>query len=131
MQARDVVVECTRSSDEERIPFPQIVGMLMAANVERYHADLVRMEKTYYMPDGETFVIPSRPSDGTPNAEFSAAGVEAAVRASQAGQIKYREFCRRVLEAGCVGYFVSLTGRRAVYFGRTSECHVELFPTAK
>ena len=36
-----------------------------------------------------------------------------------------------ILAAGCVGYFVCLTGRRAVYFGRTGENYIEPFPPAK
>lgn len=32
---------------------------------------------------------------------------------------------------GCVGYHVSLAGRRAVYYGRSGETHVEQFPPAK
>jgi len=63
-----------------------------------------------------------------PARAFSAAGVDAAVRAIQAQKIQYREFCERIAAAGCVGYTVSLTGRRAVYYGRTGESHVEMFP---
>jgi uncharacterized protein YbcV (DUF1398 family) len=59
---------------------------------------------------------------------FSAEGVAHAVGATQAGQIKYRAFCRQIAAAGCAGYFVSLPGRRAVYYGRTGETHVEHFP---
>jgi hypothetical protein len=43
----------------------------------------------------------------------------------------YKGFCEKVLAAGCAGYIVSLAGRRAVYFGRTAETHVELFPSTK
>jgi hypothetical protein len=32
------------------------------------------------------------------------------------------------MAAGCAGYIVSFTGRRAVYFGRNAEIHVECFP---
>ena len=58
-------------------------------------------------------------------------GVEKAVRAIQRQEIAYREFCRQIAGAGCVGYFVSLTGRRAVYYGRTGDEHVQWFPGAK
>ena len=61
---------------------------------------------------------------------FSATGVEAAVRAVQAGAIPYRTFCERVVAAGCVGYHVSIVGRRVVYYGRTGDSHVEWFPGA-
>lgn len=123
-----VLQDCTRGSDEERISFPQVVGKLMAAGVERYRADLLRHEKTYYMPDGRSQVVSNAVIDGTPAMAFSAAGVDSAVRDIQAGRIAYREFCRRVMAAGCVDYIVSISGRRAVYFGRSGESHVEMFP---
>jgi uncharacterized protein YbcV (DUF1398 family) len=125
---RDVVIECTRASDEERAQFPVIVGQLVAAGVERYHADLVRSEKTYYLPDGSNIVVPCHAVELQPAQAFSAQQVEAAVRASQQEEIGYREFCRRVVRAGCAGYWVSLVGKRAVYYGRTGETHVERFP---
>jgi uncharacterized protein YbcV (DUF1398 family) len=127
---RNVLRECTRGSDEERMTFGDVVGRLMQAGVERYHADLVRAEKTYYMPDGESEVVAAAPVGIAPAQTFSAAGVDAAVRAIQAGTIGYKTFCERVMQAGCVGYDVSLVGRSAVYRGRTGEAHVEPFPGA-
>jgi uncharacterized protein YbcV (DUF1398 family) len=123
-----VIAECTRASDEERITFPQVVGRLMEAGVERYHADLVRNEKIYYMPDGESELTPCHALGVAPAQEFAAPGVDAAVRSIQRGEIQYREFCARIAEAGCVGYVVSMSGRRAVYYGRSGEMHVEIFP---
>jgi uncharacterized protein YbcV (DUF1398 family) len=82
------------------------------------------------MPDGDAYQVTSADFGKMPAKDFIASGIEAAVRASQAGQIDYREFCKRVLKAGCVFYVVSLKGRRAVYSGRTGESHVELFPGA-
>lgn len=129
-KVRDVMTECTDASDQERMSFPEIVGRLVAAGVERYHADLLRGEKTYYLPDGESLAVPAQRVAAVPAPEFAPAGVEAAVRAIQAGQVGYGEFCRRIMESGCVGYIVSIAGRRAVYFGRTAECYVEPFPPA-
>ena len=126
---KKVMQDCTEASDEERITFPEVVGRLAAAGVERYHADLQRHEKVYYMPDGRSHAVASRPVEEPVAMAFSATGVAAAVGAAQAVTIQYGEFCRRIQRAGCVGYFVSMSGRRAVYFGRSSECHVEHFPT--
>ncbi len=126
-----VVRACTEDSDASRTTFGDVVLKLMAAGVERYHTDLVRAEKTYYMPDGTSEVVPAEAIAGTAPAAFSAEGVEAAVRAIQAGAITYKVFCERIVAAGCVGYFVSLAGRRAVYYGRTSDCHIERFPGAR
>lgn len=66
----------------------------------------------------------------TAAATFHTEGVEAAIRAIQAGQIGYKEFCARIMRAGCVSYIVSLAGRRAVYYGRTGDFHIEPFPHA-
>lgn len=124
------MLECTAASDAELMTFPEVVGRLAQAGVERYHADLVRAEKTYYLPDGASRVVPAKPAAAAPATAFSAAGVEAAVRAIQAQRIGYGEFCAQIAAAGCVGYTVSLAGRRAVYQGRTGETHVEPFPGA-
>ena len=127
-QFEAAVLECTAGSDAGRLSFPEVIGRLVAAGVERYHTDLVRAEKTYYLPDGETRTLPCHPVASSPAEAFDAAGVEAAVRTIQAGGVDYAGFCERIALAGCVGYLVSLLGRRAVYYGRTGETFVEPFP---
>lgn len=126
----EVVQECTDGSDQERVTFPEVVAKLAGVGVERYHADLLRAEKIYYLPSGESQRVQAAPIAAVPPAAFTADGVAAAVRAIQQQQIKYREFCERIAEAGCVGYIVSLAGRRAVYYGRTGDSYVEPFPAA-
>lgn len=125
-----IMQECAEASDQERITFPEVVMKLMAAGVERYHADLLRGERTFYMPSGESHRVSTEPSSETPANAFDAGDVEAAIRAIQQQKIKYREFCDRIVRAGCVGYMVSLAGRRAVYYGRTGDNYVERFPNA-
>jgi len=127
---KSVMEECTRASDEERITFGEVVDKLFAAGVERYHTDLVRADKVYFLSDGSSHRVAADAVAVTPALGFSADGVAAAIRAIQTGQIQYRQFCRMIASSGCVGYHVSLAGRRAVYYGRTGEIHVELFPQA-
>src|SRR3954447_238566 len=122
---KDVVREMSRASEEERISFPDVVEALMAAGVERYHADLLAGTKTWYMPDGSFEITHGRALDAA--RDFRGDIVQEAVHAIQQGEIGYRAFCERIAEAGCVGYFVSLAGRRAVYYGRTLAAHVECF----
>ena len=124
----DAITECTRGSAEERITFPEVVAKLTAAGVERYRADLLRGERVYFLPDGESVVQDAHAAKTTPAMAFSASGVANAVREIQRREIGYNDFCRRIMEAGCVDYLVSIPGRRAVYFGRTGECHVEHWP---
>ncbi|MGA9795471.1 MAG: DUF1398 family protein [Rhizomicrobium sp.] len=128
---KDVVIECTKASHEERITFPEVVKALMEAGVERYHADLLRGENTFYMPGGESERVMGHAIKSEPAKAFSAVGVDAAVRTIQRQEIRYGEFCARIAAAGCVGYIVSMAGRRAVYYGRTGETHVEMFPGAQ
>jgi uncharacterized protein YbcV (DUF1398 family) len=61
---------------------------------------------------------------------FDAGAIKAAVKEAQqlAPGYTYDGFCKKVMSAGCAGYIVSFSGRRALYFGRTAEIHVEHFP---
>jgi uncharacterized protein YbcV (DUF1398 family) len=129
-RVKDVVREMSRASDEERITFPNVVKALMEVGIERYHADLVAGGKTYYLASGDFEEVEVHKVGGAAR-DFSPPGVEKAVRAIQRQEIAYRKFCRLIADAGCVGYFVSLVGRRAVYYGRTADEHVEWFPDAK
>lgn len=129
--ARKVVAECTKASDEERITFPEVVSRLMEIGLERYHTDLILSQKTFYMPDGTAEIVSGKSVKTVPAQVFDAPGVEKAVRTIQGGSIGYREFCERIAAAGCAGYFVSLAGRRAVYYGRSGDSYVEWFPGSK
>ncbi|WP_188261636.1 DUF1398 family protein [Azospirillum tabaci] len=133
MDARITAIlrECSRASDEERTTFPEVVAALAAAGVERYHTDLVRAETTYYFPDGMTERVKTQSSLQPPAMDFLAEGVESAVRAIQAGTIRYGGFRERVRRAGCAGWAVSIVGRRVVYYGRSGDSHTEWFPGAR
>lgn len=130
-QVNSIVIECTKASDAGTMTFPEVVGKLMEAGVESYFTDLRLSNKIYYMPDGKAYRVEAAPVDVEPAKSFDPVAVEAAIREIQAQKIDYRQFCEKILAVGCVGYIVSLAGRRAVYFGRTAEIHVEMFPGAK
>lgn len=110
------------------IDFPEVVRRLTAEGVESYRADLVRLEETFYMPDGESHVEKMDFSPAPIADNFSVEGVVAAIRGSQTGKTKYREFLKLAMDAGTTSYVVFLRGKRCVYFGRNGELHVEHFP---
>lgn len=116
------------SSLNGTMAFREVVGILTAEGVESYHADLVRMEDTFYMPDGSTHVEKIESAAAPIASEFSKEGVVSAIRAAQAGECKYRAFLNQITAAGTTNYMVYLNGRRAIYFGRKGEYHVEEFP---
>jgi uncharacterized protein YbcV (DUF1398 family) len=125
---KSVVKACSRGSEDDTLKFPEQLAKLAEAGVEGYYADLRRSTRTYYLPNGETIDVPSAKMDVQIASGFDPARVEAAVRQSQANLHTYRQFCEKVMTAGCAGYVVSLLGRRVVYLGRTAETHVEHFP---
>jgi uncharacterized protein YbcV (DUF1398 family) len=126
----DTLDECTRLSKGSTGAFPTIVARLTAAGVERYHADLRRAEKVYYMPGGESHASPAQAPAAPIAQDFDTAAIAQALRASQANIIDYDEFLRRIAKAGCVSYVVSLVGRRALYLGRNGDSYTEYFPSA-
>lgn len=126
---RTTLEQAVTHSLADTMKFPQVVGLLIEAGVEAYHVDLVRHENRYYDAEGESHVLPvAHPALPSAAQDFSAANVQAAVRQSQQGQIGYKAFLARILEAGCVYYIAYLAGRRVVYLGRKGEMHVEEFP---
>ncbi len=125
-----VIQACAQGALTGEMSFPEIVRQLTKIGVERYHTDYSRQETTYYMFDGESVVVPTPHPVYATAAEFSVTGVASSVRQSQQNEHTYIDFVRKTMSAGCVGYFVQITGRRAIYFGRNGDSHVEHFPSA-
>ncbi len=130
MKLEDALVaqECVRGSLLGELTFPEIIGRLSGIGVERYHADYSRQEITYYWANGESLVVATPHEPAATGGAFSAAEVAAAVRQSQRNEHTYQEFVRKTMQAGCIGYFVQISGRRVIYFGRNGDSHTELFP---
>ncbi|MFO1047160.1 MAG: DUF1398 family protein [Geminicoccaceae bacterium] len=127
---KTVAETCLRGAETNSMTFPQIVGTLMQSGFESYSIDFRRASATYYLPDSDSVVLPTHLEDVPIAPALDVSAVRSAIRDAQALSpgYSYAGFCARVRRAGCAGYIVSLSGRRAVYFGRTAETHVELFP---
>jgi uncharacterized protein YbcV (DUF1398 family) len=124
-----VLDECEFLSFQGKIAFPEVVARLAASGVERYCADLVKLEKFYYSPEGQSHIVAMPLADAPAiGREFSANAVRAAVRDSQKGEIGYPEFLKRIMAAGTVYYDVFVGGRKVIYTGRDGDFHVENFP---
>lgn len=121
---------CLDGAEDNTMTFPEIVGTLMQAGFESYVVDFRRSTATYLLPNGECVVLPIQHGGSPTAATLDATGVQSAIKEAQqlVPGYTYAGFCGKVMAAGCVGYMVSSTGRRAVYFGRDAEIHVERFP---
>jgi PhnB protein len=126
-----ILQDCTDLAFQGKITFPETVKRMAATGVERYCADLVTFTKIIYSADGQNHTVALPLADPPVIAgEFSAAGVQEAIRAIQHGQIDYPEFLRRIMRSGAVFYDVFIRGGRTIYVGRGGELHVETFPVA-
>ena len=121
---------CLQGAETDSMTFPQIVGALMQEGFESYAIDFRRASATYYLPSGESVVLPTHRGEVPIAGKLDVAAVQAAVREAQqlVPGYTYAGFCAKVMAAGCAGYIASFAGRRVVYFGRTAETHVEHFP---
>ena len=126
-----VVRACIDGAEGNTMTFPQIVGTLMAEGFESYIIDFRRGAATYYLPDGDSVDLSTHKFDVPVSASFDPAPIQAAIKEAQqlVPGYTYAGFRRKVAAAGCAGYIVSFSGRRALYFGRTAETHVEYFPS--
>lgn len=121
---------CLAAAESDTANFPAIVGTLIAAGFESYAVDFRRATATYYLPSGDSLELPTHKAATAIAPALDDAGLTAAIREAQqqVPGYTYRGFCEKAAAAGCAGYIVSFPGRRAVYFARTGQTHVELFP---
>lgn len=121
---------CLDAAHDGSLCFPEIVGRLIAAGFEGYAVDYRRDSQTFYLADGDSTALAMPAHAGAIGAAFDANAIERLVRWAQSGaaDYSYQAFSAGAKAAGCAGYVVSFLGRRVVYFGRTAETHVEVFP---
>ena len=128
----DVVHALAKATQDGSMPFPQIVGKLIAEGVEYYHVDYAASSFTFYSAAGAT-VTASLSFAGLPSVslDFDVTALKAAILDSQQHGQTFRPFCERAIRADVQGYFVFLRGQRVTYLGRQGDQHVEWFPGAK
>lgn len=133
LQLEAVAESCMKAAEANTMSFPQIVGKLMEAGFESYAVDFRRTTATYYLPDGDSVALETHRIDSAIADQLDATKLSAAIREAQqfVPGYTYKGFCAKAKAAGCAGYVVSFSGRRAVYFGRTGETHVEHFPGSR
>lgn len=122
--------DCLNAAETDAEAFPQIVGRLINAGFESYTVDFRRATVIYHLPSGESLELSGHPIRGPIAEKFDAPALQAAIREAQqqVAGYSYKGFCEKAAAAGCVSYFVSFLGRRALYSGHSGETHTEHFP---
>ena len=125
---KEVVEKCARESHAGLLAFPEALGRLIEVGVESYFADYRNQLTTYYLSSNEALSIPmAMPSIEIPNS-FNKDGIILAIHGAQSYEVRYPEFLKLTMTAGCVGYIVWIIGKNVSYFGRQGEVHIEHFP---
>ena len=121
---------CLDGAEDNTMTFPQIVETLIRAGFESYLVDFRRATATYFLATGDSIVLPARHGHAPVAPALDSTALQAAIREAQqhVPGYTYAGFCAKAIAAGCAGYLVSFSGRRALYFGRTAETHIEHFP---
>lgn len=127
-----LINEAVAATLDGSLPFPEVVGKLIAAGVEYYHVDYVGLKKTFTDGAGAQ-VVTGIPVEKLPAVapELDVEALRANIRDSQQHGQSWRDFSVRAMKAGVQGYFAFLRGKRVTYFGRTGDEHTEWFPGAK
>ncbi len=128
----DFVQQMARATLAGDLPFPEIVGRLIAEGVEYYRIDYVARQMSFYSNAGSVVVAPlSFEKLPAVAADFDGPALRAAILDSQLNGQEFRQFSHRAVGAGVQGYYVFLRGQRVTYLGRQGEQHIEWFPGAK
>lgn len=122
---------CLEGAESGAMTFPEIIGALSEGGFESYIVDYRRSTTAYYAANGESVELPGHKAEVQVAPRLDADALGAAIREAQtlAPGYSYIGFCTKAQAAGCAGYMVSFSGRRAVYFGRDAATHVEPFPS--
>ncbi len=126
--SEQLIREAAEGSATGRLHFSEVVGLLVRADVESYAVDYRARRTTYFLRSGEWLDIPLDMPQVAIGEAFDTGAIQAAIRGSQQGVVRYPEFKRLSAEAGCVGYTAWLAGRQVTYVGRRGEMHVERIP---
>jgi uncharacterized protein YbcV (DUF1398 family) len=125
---KEVIEESTHKSHAGLLTFPEFLGRLIEVGVESYFADYRNQSTTYYLSGNEAFAVPMTMLSIEIPLSFNKDGVISAIRGAQSDMVRYPEFLRLTMSAGCIGYIVWITGKHVSYFGHQGEVHIENFP---
>jgi uncharacterized protein YbcV (DUF1398 family) len=128
----DMVQRMANATLGGELPFPEIVGNLLAEGVEYYRIDYVAKQMAFYSSAGSVVIAPLA-FENLPAvaANFDGSALRAAILDSQRNGQEFRQFSHRAAQAGVQGYYAFLRGQRVMYLGRQGEQHTEWFPGAK
>ena len=128
MNVKETIEKCAHDSHAGLLTFPEVLGRLVDVGVESYFADYRDQSTIYYLSNNKTVRIPMDMPDLDIPEFFNKDGILSAIRGAQSDKVRYPEFLKLTMSAGCVGYIVWIAGKHVSYYGRRGEAHIEHFP---
>ena len=125
---KEVIEKTTHDSHAGLLTFPEFLGRLIEVGVESYFVDYRNQSTTYYLSTNEAYSVPMTMSLIEIPTSFNKEAIVLAIRGAQSDTVRYPEFLKLTMSAGCVGYMVWIAGKHVSYFGRAGEVHAEYFP---
>ena len=127
---KKTIEEIVRVSKKERWPYPKIFQALKQEGIRSYEVKTASHQMIYY--DGsDTFQEPIPPEFTTLTVakSFCADSIKETLGLIQKREIDYEEFLKRIAQAGCSGYRVSMESNTITYFGqKPGEEYREIVP---
>ena len=71
-----VAQKCLDGAENSSMTFPAVVGTLMQEGFESYAIDFRRATATYFLPDGDSVVLPTRHGNSPIAAEMDTAAIK-------------------------------------------------------
>jgi len=125
---KEIIEACAHQSHAGLLIFPDVLERLIGVGVESYFADYRDQSTTYYLSNNEALRISMEMPQVEIPTSFDKDALVLAIRGAQSDTVRYPEFLRITMAAGCIGYLVWIAGRHVSYFGRHGEVHIEHFP---
>lgn len=126
-QIKETIKKCSNESNAGLLTFPEVLGRLISAGVESYFVDYRNQSTTYYLENNEALRISIEIPNLDMPVQFDKDRVISAIRGAQSDAVRYPDFIKLTMLAGCIGYMVWITGKYVSYFGRQGQVHVEHF----
>ena len=120
--------DCAQMSHDGLLTFPESLGKLIGVGVQSYFVDYRDASATYYLANDEAYRVSMKMPLVKIAKAFNLSEIIAAIRGAQSDQVRYPEFLKLTMLAGCVGYMVWISGKHVAYFGAQGETHIERFP---
>lgn len=120
------ISDCFQLSLAGQNTFLEVLKLLNEVGVQRFHIDLVKLERICYSRNEEVYVekfILDSPIEKSK--DFSEKGIDEAIAQIQSRQIEFVDFLGRLIASGVAGYWVFIDGDRIIYYGRSGELHTK------